>query len=385
MPYSPRPGRWRPAWVDIDLGAVCHNARLLADRCAPAALCAVVKADGYGHGAEPVARAALAAGASWLAVALVEEGTALRRSGIGAPVLLLSEPAPEAMGAALAAGLTPTLYTPAGVAAAARAASRSAPVAVHLKVDTGMHRVGVDPAGLVDLARAVLDAPSLVLDGLWTHLAVADDPDQDSFTNGQLARFEAARASLRVEGMDAGLTLHAANSAGALAFPAARYDMVRCGIAIYGHAPGRGPARHADLRPALSFTSTVSLVRRLAAGERVSYGRRYAVGEDASVATVPVGYADGVPRRLSAVGGEVLVGGRRRPIAGTVTMDQILVDCGPDADVAVGDEVVLLGRQGTEEVTVAEWADRLETISYEVLCGIGPRVPRVAHDEPGGP
>lgn len=374
-------GGWRPAWAEVDLDAVGHNVALLVERCAPAAVCVVVKADGYGHGAVAVSRAALDAGATWLAVALVEEGVALRQAGVAAPVLLLSEPPPEAVGAAIAAGLAPTLYTADGVAAAARAAGAARPggdaVGVHLKVDTGMHRVGADPAGVVALAREVDRARGLRLEGLWTHLAVADEPDQGGFTLEQLSRFERVRDDLAAAGLRPGL-LHAANSAAALAHPAARYDLVRCGIAAYGHPPGPALAGEADLRPALSLKARVSLVRALAAGERVSYGRRYAVGVAGSVvATVPLGYADGVPRRLSAVGGEVLVGGRRRPIAGTVTMDQVMVDCGPGAGVAVGDEVVLLGRQGSEEITAEEWAERLDTISYEVLCGIGPRVPRI--------
>ena len=369
---------WRAAWAEVDLDAIASNVELLVARCAPAAVCAVVKADGYGHGAAPVARAALDAGATWLAVALVEEGVVLRDEGIDAPVLLLSEPPAESMGAVVAARLTPTVYSATGVAAAAAAVGTTrAPLGVHLKVDTGMHRVGADPADVPALANAVREAPRLRLDGLWTHLAVADEPEQDDFTNTQLARFEDTRDALAAEGIVPGL-LHAANSAGALVHPAARYDMVRCGIAVYGHAPGPALADAADLRPALTLRSRVSLIRTLAAGERLSYGRRYAVGEPgAVVATVPLGYADGVPRRLGEVGTEVLVGGRRRPIAGTVTMDQFMVDCGPGSPVAVGDEVVLIGRQGDSEVPAEEWADRLGTITYEVLCAIGPRVPRV--------
>lgn len=372
---------WRPAWAEVDLDAVRHNVALLVERCSPAAVCAVVKADGYGHGAVAVSRAALEAGATWLAVALVEEGVALREAGIGAPILLLSEPPAEAMGAVVAARLTPTLYTAPGVAAAAaEVAPGRAPVGVHLKVDTGMHRVGADPGLAVGLARAVADDRGLRLEGLWTHLAVADEPDQDAFTAEQLARFEGVRDALAAAGIRPGL-LHAANSAAALAHPAARYDLVRCGISVYGCAPGPALAGAAALRPVISLKSKVSLVRSLAGGERLSYGLRYAVAPPGSVvATVPLGYADGVTRRLSAVGGQVLVGGRRCPMAGTVTMDQLMVDCGPGSTVCAGDEVVLIGRQGDQEITAEEWADRLGTISYEVLCGIGGRVPRVVRD-----
>jgi alanine racemase len=364
---------WRHAWAEVDLEAIGHNVEQLRRRVAPAALCAVVKADGYGHGAEPVARAALAAGAAWLAVALVEEGVALRDGGVGAPVLLLSEPPPEAMGEVAAHGLTPTVYTVAGIEAAAAAAGPEG-LDVHLKVDTGMHRVGAAPADAPALARAVLAAPRLRLAGLWTHLAVADEPARDDFTAGQLALFEEVRRTVGT--VQRALVAHAANSAAALAHPAARLDMVRCGIAMYGEPPGPARAGLVDLRPALSLRARVAMVRRLPVDEAVSYGLRYTVTAGSLVATVPLGYADGVPRRLSEVGGQVLVGGRRRPIAGTVTMDQLLVDCGREGEVSPGDEVVLIGRQGGEEITAGEWADRLGTIAYEVLCGIGARVPR---------
>ena len=373
MPEAPS----RRAWAEVDLDAVRHNTSVLAEVASPAALCVVVKADAYGHGMVQVARAALEAGATWLAVAVVEEGAALRQEGIAAPVLLLSEPPPDAMAAAVAARLTPTVYTRRGVEAAAAAAGRGrAPVSVHLKVDTGMHRAGADLDDAVDVAQAVDGAGGLRLEGLWTHLAVADDPGQDAYTAGQLERFEQARDRLAAAGLQPQL-LHAANSAGAIAHSSSRYDMVRCGIAVYGHPPSPALAGVADLRPALSLKAEVAMVRQVPGGERISYGRCYEVAGPSTVATVPLGYADGVPRRLSAVGGAVLVRGRRRPIAGTVTMDQIMVDCGDDRSVAVGDEVVLIGRQGDSEVPAEEWAERLDTISYEVLCGIGPRVARV--------
>lgn len=370
-------GSWRATWAEIDLGAVRHNVQVLVERCAPAAVCAVVKADGYGHGAVAVAQAAVEGGATWLAVALVEEGEALREAGIDAPVLLLAEPPAASMGAVRAGDLTPTIYTPGGVAAAAGAAARSGgpPLTVHLKVDTGMHRVGADPADAVPLARAI-ERAGLRLGGTWTHLAAADEPGHASYTAGQLRRFDGVRAALAEAGIDPGL-VHAANSAAALSDPSSRYDLVRCGIAVYGYSPVPLPPGSPPLRPVLSLRSRVTLARPLAAGERVSYGLRYVLRTDSVVATVPLGYADGVPRRLSAVGGEVLIGGRRRPIAGTVTMDQLMADCGPGADMAAGDDVVLIGRQGDEEITADDWAGRLDTIAYEILCGIGTRVPRV--------
>jgi alanine racemase len=365
--------RWRPAWAEVDLGAIRHNAAVLRDVAAPAALCAVVKADGYGHGAVPVAQAALDGGATWLAVALVEEGVALRDAGIDAPVLLLSEPPRDALADVVGRRLTPTLYTVEAVAAL-EAAAAGASVPVHVKVDTGMHRVGARSDVAIAVAGAVDASPSLRLEGFWTHLAVADERES-TYTDQQLDRFDKAWAELRDAGLAPDLR-HAANSAGAIAHPRSRYDLVRCGIALYGHDPSADVPLPV-LRPAMALKARVSFVKRVDAGARLSYGLRYRVERESVIATVPLGYADGVPRRLSAVGGEVLVGGRRRPLAGTVTMDQVMVDCGPDDPVQPGDEVVLLGRQGDAEVTAGEWAEALDSISYEILCGIGPRVPRV--------
>jgi alanine racemase len=342
-----------------------------------------VKADAYGHGAVPVARAAIEGGAAWLAVALVEEGVELRQAGIDVPVLVLSEPTPDAMGVVVDRGLTPTLYTPAGVVAAADAATGARKVLdVHVKVDTGMHRVGADASDLVDLVGAVDDAPGLRFAALWSHLSVADvvGDEAGAFTAGQLRLLDEARAALASAGLDPPL-VHLANSAGAIAHPGARLDMVRCGIALYGvpPLPGIVPDTGA-LRPVLSLRSAVSLVRSLDAGETPSYGRRRPLERRSLIATVPIGYADGIPRRYFTEGGTVLMGGRRCPLAGTVTMDQIVVDCGPDASVSVGDEVVLIGNQGAESLTVGDWATVLGTIGNEVLTEIGSRVPRVVVD-----
>ena len=235
-----------------------------------------------------------------------------------------------------------------------------------------MHRVGAAPADVAALVGAVEQAaPRLRLAGIFTHLAVADEPD-DPYTAGQLARLDEVIAALAPLG---DVAVHAANSAAALAHPDARRSFVRAGIAVYGVSPGPGVDPLATaLRPVLSLHARVSFVKRLAAGSRLSYGLRHQLAVDTNVATVPLGYADGVRRGLSS-NGDVLIGGRRRPIIGTVTMDQLMVDCGDDP-VQRGDEVVLLGRQGDESITAEEWAARLGTIGYEVLCGIGPRVPR---------
>jgi alanine racemase len=381
--------RLRPAWAEIDVGAAQRNASLLGRLVGPSELCAVVKADGYGHGAVALAQAALAGGAGWLAVALVEEGVALREAGIEVPILLLSEPPVAAMGEALACRLVPTVYSSEGVRALGQAAANGTHglVDVHLKVNTGMHRVGADPERTVALATAIAADPQLRLAALWTHLAVADGVTKADleFTRDQLARFRAAHDELLAAGLRPPVS-HVANSAGAIAFPEARLDMVRCGIALYGLSPTPELAAQLSdatgggrLEPVLSLRAQVSMCRWLDKGERPSYGRRRPLDDRSMVATVPLGYADGVPRRLFDTGGEVLIGGVRRPLAGVVTMDQIVVDCGAgDPEVHPGDEVVMIGRQGGEEITATEWADRLGTINYEVVCGIGPRVPRLA-------
>jgi alanine racemase len=259
-------------------------------------------------------------------------------------------------------------------------------VAVHLKVDTGMHRVGADPADVPGLAATIAADSRTTLGALWTHLAVAEasGPVDRAFTAAQLEQFDAIVADLAASGQRPPLT-HAANSAAAIGIPAARYGMVRCGIALYGVAPTPAladqiaAAAGAGLRPVLSLRTRVTFVRDVDAGERPSYGRRRALEQRSTVATAPVGYADGVARRLFDGGAEVLIGGMRRPLAGVVTMDQVVIDCGAPghSPVAVGDEVVLIGRQGDEEITADEWAGLLGTISYEVLCNIGPRVPRL--------
>ncbi|UDY38019.1 alanine racemase [Dermatobacter hominis] len=362
----------RHAAAHVDLDAVAHNVAVLKDLVAPAELCVVVKADGYGHGAEDVAHTAVAAGADRLAVALVEEGQELRDVGVEAPVLVLSQPPADAMADAFAAGLTPTVDTAEGIDAAAAASSGSG-WAVHLKVDTGMHRVGCDPADAVVLATRAIEA-GLRLEGTFTHLAVADEPERPE-TSCQLERFAAVLARLADVGVDPGLR-HAANSAGALLHPDARMDLVRVGIATYGVPPAPGLRLPVELRPAMVVSAEVSHVGRADAGEGVSYGLRHRFDRPAELAVVPLGYADGVPRRLGELGAEVLIGGVRRPIRGVVTMDQLVVEVTGGPPVSVGDEAVLLGRQGDDEVTADEWAELLGTISYEIVCGFGPRLPR---------
>jgi alanine racemase len=364
----------RAARAEVDLEAVAHNIRALRAAVAPALICAIVKADGYGHGAIATGEAVLEAGADWLGVALVEEAAVLRRAGIVAPILLLSQPRLADLEAAVRFDLRVCVYTTSAIdLLAAAAAEQNRRVLVHLKVDTGMNRVGVAPSEAVAMAQEICRRPELELEGVFTHCAVADELD-NPFTDLQLDRFDQVIGELAAAGIEPSIR-HAANSATGIEHQRGRYDLVRTGIAVYGIAPAPGLASRLGLRPALTLRAEVSMVKRVAAGEGVSYGLRHRFESDTTVATVPIGYADGVPRRFGLSGGEVLIGGRRRRVVGVVTMDQLMVDCGDDL-IAVGDEVVLIGQQGAEVITAEEWAAHLDTIAYEVVCGIGPRVPR---------
>jgi alanine racemase len=369
-------GRW--AWIDVDLDAVEHNVRVLCAAVAPSELWAVVKADGYGHGAVPVAVAALAGGASGLCVALVQEGVELRAAGVTARILVLSEQPPELLALAVAHGLELTVYSAEQIHQLERAGALGHPV--HLKLDTGMRRVGAPPADAVALADAITRS-TVELAGVLTHLAVGDDPD-DPYNDAQLALFDEALRDLDAAGHRPP-AVHIANSAAGVALPRARRSFVRAGIAIYGISPGAGVDGvlgdlPETLRPALSLRARVSFVKRVRSGQRLSYGLRHQFTADTTVATLPLGYADGVPRRLHSVGGSVLIGGGRCPIVGVVTMDQLMVDCG-DATVAIGDEAVLIGEQGAECVTATDWAGLLDTIGYEIVCGLSSRLGRRYH------
>jgi alanine racemase len=378
------PSRW--AWAEIDLDAVAHNVGVLCRTVAPSGVWAVVKADGYGHGAVRVARQALRAGADGLCVALVDEGIELRRAGVDAPILLLSEQPVERAADLVRHGLTPSAYTVGAVDALARAADAAGvSVGVHLNVDTGMQRVGVVLGRTAEVARHVADRSGQRLAGAYTHLACADEPESPASTE-QLARFAEVLAELEAAGLGPEV-VHAANSAAAFVFPAARYTFVRSGIAIYGISPGPGVDHLVSaLRPVMALKARVSFVKRVVAGSSISYGWRHRFDTDTNVATLPLGYADGVPRRLGTLpdrpGADVLIGGRRCPIVGVVTMDQLMVDVG-DSEVRPGDEAVLIGAQGDDRIRVDEWASRLGTIGYEIVCGIGARIPRVEVGEGG--
>ena len=332
----------------------------------PTPLCAVVKANGYGHGAAEVARTVLSAGATWLAVATVEEGVELRQAGIDAPILVLSEQN-ASLQEAVDFGLTPTVYTLDGVAALDAIAKDGEPLKVHVGLDTGMRRVGVEPDELATVLEAVQSSNTLDVEAVWTHCPVADEPD-NPFTDGQLSRFDAAVAASE-------LPTHVANSAVAFTRPDRNAFMVRCGISLYGIDPDPALAGQVELRPALTLRSQVTFAKRIEAGEAVGYGHRWTATEPTGIATVPIGYADGVRRDLGLRGGGVLIGGKRHRIVGVVAMDQLMVDVG-DHEVAVGDEVILIGSQGDEQITAWDVATTLDTIAYEVICAIGERVPR---------
>ena len=339
------------AVADIDLGAIERNCTGL-----PKPLCAVVKANAYGHGTVPVAEAALAGGAEWLAVATAAEAAELRAGGIGAPLLVMGALTGDELRTAIEAGADVVAWTEEVAGAAPR---------VHVKLDTGMSRLGTKDRELAPPAAA---RPNVA--GLMTHFATADEPGDDLFP-AQLAAFQEFVAEV---GRD-DLIVHAANSAAALRDPESHFDMVRCGVAIYGLDPFQNdPADH-DLEPAMTLRSWVAALRRLEAGESAGYGRRFTADEPTWLATVPVGYGDGWRRGLTN-NADVLIQGRRHPLVGAVSMDNVTVALGADTDVAVGDEAVLIGSQGGERILAEEVARRLGTINYEVTTGLLPRVER---------
>lgn len=380
----PAEGLHRPSWAEVSRSAIIANTRTFKSMIGDVALCAVVKADGYGHGAAFAAFAALEGGADALGVAVVDEGLELRAAGIEAPILILAEVAPASILAALGASLTVTVGSVAGAAALTQcAATVAGPHRVHVKVDTGMHRMGVAPEDLDEVLDTLGASPHLDVEGLFTHLPVADGASEDdqAFTRSQIQYFSEIVSELRARGV-APRVLHCANSAATIRHPTSLFSMVRVGLSLYGYAPSQWCAQELasqgrSLQAAMTIRSRVVAVRRVAAGERPSYGRRRATTRETTVVTVPFGYADGYPRRLFDGGAEVLIGGKRRALAGSVTMDQLVIDVGDDA-VALGDEVVLLGRVGDEVVSAEEWAARDGTISWEILTRIGPRVPRIA-------
>lgn len=366
--------RGHPVWAEIDLSAIRHNIRVLRDVAAGAEVMGVVKGYAYGHGNPDSATAMLEAGATRLGVARVAEALHLREAGITAPIHVFTEPPPAAARALVEGDLTAAVYTASfaeALSEAAQAAKKIAPV--HVKLDTGMHRVGLLSDDVPGAIERIARLPGLEIEGVWSHLAVADVPDHP-FTRKQLDLF--SELIERIE--HAGIELryrHIANSAATLSSAESHHDLVRCGIASFGLWPGPALVGSADLRPALALRARVNMTKRVQAGEALSYGLRYEVQGDSSVVTVPAGYADGYDRRLSGRA-EVLLGGQRYKVSGTVCMDQFMVDVGSD-DVEVGSIATLIGPDSDDRVTAEELAGFIGTINYEVTTRIPSRVPRI--------
>jgi alanine racemase len=373
----------RPTVAEIDLGAVQRNLQRFRERVGRSvAVFGVVKADAYGHGAVPVARA-LEPLCSALAVSLVEEGLELRAAGIRAPIFVLGAYYNRHQDDVIGQRLTPVVYDLGDLerfgAAAARRARR---IDVHVKVDTGMSRLGVSVDELPRVLARFGDLPGLRLAGLCTHLASADVPDA-TVTEEALDKFDACMEQARQEGF-ADLAYHAANSAAAVRFPRARLSAVRPGLALFGAMPS-SHVGVADLEPALRLSTRIMAIHDIAVGTPVSYGGLWRAARPSRVATLPLGYADGYPRHVHDA--EVLVAGRRVPIVGAVCMDMLMIDVTdvPPADAGLGAAVTLIGRDGAEQITVDDLAGWAGTLNYEILCGISKRVPRILRDAPATP
>jgi alanine racemase len=361
----------------IDFGAIQSNcARLKVELGGDSELCAVVKADGYGHGARGCAEAALAGGATRLAVATAAEAEQVGRRLQHIPLLTMGALTAEEVDTVLDAGSELAVWREGFRALLAdRARAQGRPARVHVKFDSGMGRLGTpEPEEVLALARACDADPSLELAGVWTHFATADELDS-AFFEQQLDRFEAVATAVRAEFPS--VLVHAANSAAVFRDRRSHFDMARCGVAVYGLDPFQEDPAARGLTPALSLCSYVADVKRFPAGASAGYGRRWQAAVDTWVGVIPLGYGDGVRRGLTN-NAEVLVRGRRQPLVGMVSMDNVTIDLGPDTEVEPGDEAVLIGAQGADAILAEEMAARLQTINYEVTCGISARVPRRA-------
>ena len=366
--------RW--AWAEVDLAAVRRNVSALRALTEQGTLfMAVVKADGYGHGAAEVAGAALAAGADRLGVATVEEALALRAAGLTAPVQVLSEPPAASAPALVEHSITPSLFSREFAEALGDAAAARGVVSpFHLKVDTGMNRIGVRAEDAADFVQSLAGLPALAMEGVFTHFACADVPG-DWAQARQLERFTEAVTEMRSRGIRPGI-VHAANSAATILQPDSHFGMVRCGIAIYGLHPAPSTHGLVGLEPAMSVKARVTRVARIGMGEGVSYGMTWHAASPTVIVTLPLGYADGVRRGLSNRM-RVLIGGRECRQVGRVCMDQLMVEAPRAATIAVGDEATVIGRDGSLETSMEEQAATLDTIDYEIACGYGARLDRI--------
>lgn len=365
----------RPTWVEVNLDCIASNVNLaktiVGDR---TRIMAVVKADAYGHGAVQTAQTALRHGASYLSVALVEEGVALREAGIRAPILVMGTSAAGLACDIVKHDLTATVVSyQSAVALSDAAIKHGRQVKVHVKVDTGMSRLGQPPEEALKLTRQIVNLPGVKVEGLYMHFPCADTDMQ--MTCRQLKEFRGLVLRARTEGVDVALC-HAANSAALIRMPGARLDMVRLGIAMYGLSPLGTVPLGPEWKPALSFHTRVSFVKKVREGTCVGYGSRYITETDALIATLPVGYADGYSRSLSNKG-EVLIRGRRYPVAGNICMDQLMIVGRSDDAIEVGDEAILIGSQNGDAIHAEDLARMAGTIAYETVCTIGKRVPRL--------
>lgn len=362
------------ALATVDLECVRHNGGALRQRLASRCeLMAVVKADGYGHGAVPVARASLEAGATTLGVATIAEASELRQSGFDCPIVILGPLTGDEIGDAIDADAEIIIWTlPFLKNLISTAHSRGVRVRCHVKIDTGMRRLGLYPRDLVDFMDMVEPSPELELAGIMTHFATADEEDEDFFYF-QLHAFEDVVQTVLTTGLTP--TFHAANSAATIRYSESHFSMVRCGIAIYGLSPFQGDAAADGLRPALSLTSYLADIKEIAEGDSVGYGGTWTAPHRTHVGIIPIGYGDGFNRRLSNLG-SALIGGEQHPVVGRVSMDQITVDLGPTPSAAAGSEAVLIGRQDESSITTEQMAAALGTINYEVTCNFSSRVER---------
>jgi alanine racemase len=370
------------AWVEIDLSALAHNVRQIQSLLAPnTKIMAVVKADGYGHGAIDIARTIVAQGVEWLAVATVTEGIELRKAGIVAPILMLGAVNSDVQVQAIAKwGLQPTICTIEQATLISKAIANLEPsisLTVHLKLDTGMSRLGANWQQAVAFYTEVSSLPYLQIGSLYSHLATADDIDP-TVMELQVDRFEQATAAISAAGYTLPM-LHLANSAGILVGDRLHYQLVRPGLILYGLYPAPHLQPAIDLQPVMSVRARVSQVKEITAGTGVSYGYRFIADRDLQLAVVEIGYADGIPRRLSDRM-QVAIRGRLVPQIGSITMDRMMLDVSQIPDLHVGEIVTILGRDGMVEITADDWANELGTISWEILCGFKHRLPRVNKD-----
>ncbi|HBF38076.1 MAG TPA: alanine racemase [Firmicutes bacterium] len=370
----------RPAWIEINLAAIRHNLQEIRRLVGPAVdILAVVKAEAYGHGAVPVARTAIASGASWLGVAMPEEGIALRKAGIETPILIFGPIQPDQVGPVVEYGLTVALCNwESAMAMSRQAVQTGKPALAHIKVDTGMGRVGIKPEQAVDFMGKVKELPGIHATGIFSHMATADEKDKN-YAKSQIQVFISVIEALKKRDL-LPPKVHLANSAGIMELPESYFNMVRPGIILYGLYPSNEVDRNkALLEPALTLKARITFVKRVPTGSGISYGQRYHTQKESTIATIPIGYADGWSRMLTNKA-EAIIKGKKYPIVGSICMDQCMIDLGDDT-AEIGDEVVLIGKSGTEIISADFLAEKLGTINYEVTCMLSNRLPRIYQDQ----